>query len=96
MEREKKGKRERQAEAQETETGEMAWATSQIEPMQLKSVGLSDVLGHGILNISGHVSAVQQKAINFFGIFSTSLRLGVFKWVENFQDKNISCLRNSS
>lgn len=60
---------------------------------------MSDVLGRGILNISGHVSVVQYKAINFFGTFSTALLLSVpsmFKLIENLQAKNILCLHNSS
>lgn len=60
---------------------------------------MSDTLGCGILNISGHVSVVQYKAINFFGIFSTALLLSVpsmFKLIENLQAKDILCLHNSS
>lgn len=60
---------------------------------------MSDGLGHGILNISGHVSVVQHKTINFFGIFSTLLLLGIpsiCKLIENLQAKDILCLHNSS
>lgn len=74
-------------------------APSRFQAIQLQSADVSDVLGHAILNISGHVSVVQHKAINFFGIFSTSLLLSIpsmFKLIENLQTKDILCLHNSS
>lgn len=89
---------ERKTKAQQTETWEMAWSTSKIQVSQLKSADMSDVLGHEILNISGHVLVVQHKAINFFGIFCISLLSipSMFMLVANLQDKNILCLQSFS
>lgn len=69
---EKKGKRERERKARQTDRElRNGRSAQQIQAFQLKSADMSDVSGHGILNISGRVSGGQHKAINFFGIFST-------------------------
>jgi hypothetical protein len=59
---------------------------------------MSDVLGHGTLNISGQVSVEQQKPLISLAFFSTSLLLRIptmFKLIENLQAQDILCLHNS-
>lgn len=77
----------------------MARSTSEIQAFRLKSAEMSDVLGCGVLNVSGHVSVVQHKAIHFLGIFSILLLLSIpsmLKLIENLQDKYILWLQSSS
>lgn len=99
MEGGRKEGKEKKQHAQQGEAWEMDRSTSEIQAFQLKSAEMSDVLGCGVLNVSGHVSVVQHKAIHFLGIFSILLLLSIpsmLKLIENLQDKYILWLQSSS
>jgi hypothetical protein len=101
----KKGEREKNRRGRESITNTQQerlqkWlgSPSRFLAFQLNSADMSDVLGHGTLNISGQVSVEQQKPLISLAFFSTSLLLRIptmFKLIENLQAQDILCLHNS-